>query len=240
MTTPGGFGSNFIEFSSDPSRLYGSSIEVGLAEFRRMTVAADGVRLDDLTPLPFAPLGDIEFQDGRVYATSGLLISPEPPQLVGTFSSSFTFLATVEPDAAAGRVFFMAGSGLLTFDSVTLARVGVPFTVPGVVNPTSNLLRWGDDGLAFSDMARVFLLRPPFEDTTFNEIDHAKAISGLPFGETADTRQATMAFDDPFCSSQGTTVRCRSRRRAPFRSRPTRSAAAIPPRSRCGRAHAAR
>lgn len=89
-------------------------------------------------------------------------------------------------------------------------RLGAPYTVAGTPPEAfgySSLVRWGVDGLAFrSNFDVVYLLRPPFEDTTFNEIDHAKTIPSLSFGETSDTRQANMAFDDPFCFSQGSTV----------------------------------
>ena len=203
--TASGAGSNTIAFSDDPARLYGYDKE-GQIFFRRMTVDAAGVTIDDVTALSLG-FGDIEYQAGRVYSASGGVVDPAGPSLVGNFSFPMFWIPSVEPDTAAGRVFILVGNGLFTFDPATFTRLGAPFTVPGASGFSTSLIRWGADGLAFrNDQDRVFLLRPPFVDETFNEIDFAKVIPALDFGETSDTRNANAAFDDPFCFSQATSV----------------------------------
>jgi hypothetical protein len=202
-------GSNTIAFSDDAGRLYGYSTE-GYQLFSRMTVDADGVTIEYATNVPLG-IGEIQYQAGRIYGTSGLVLDPEGALITfGPFPIPQLGIPSLAPDAPAGRVFALVANAVLTFDHATFARLGAPYTVAGTPPGAfgySSLVRWGADGLAFrSDFDAVYLLRPPFEDTTFNEIDHAKTIPTLPYGETSDTRQANMAFDDPFCFSQGSTV----------------------------------
>jgi hypothetical protein len=210
VMTPGHPGSNVIAFSADPSRLYGNNTETSEFGFRRMRVDGAGVVVEDATPeLLGASSSDMEFAGGLLYATSGRVVDPEALSVLGTSTLPPFFGTLVEPDLATGRIYYLfgIGNGLFTFDAATFAQLGPPFTVPGAFGFASSLIRWGADGLAYrTDNNQVLLLRPPFVDDTNNEFDNAKDIPTLPFVDTQDTRNATAAFDDPFCFGQGATV----------------------------------
>ena len=207
---PGHTGSNVIEFSrDDPSRLYGYNNESTEHGFRRMSVGADGVTVDDTT------LGlidgfsvDIELHGGRIYATSGRVVDPEALVIVGSYViASPPGAQLVEVDDDGGVVYFLSGNQLLTFDRDSQAPVGEPFPIVPLMGTPSRLIKWGADGLAFrTDQNELHFLRPPFTDETNNQFDHARVIPSVPYGENLDTRGASPAFDDPFCMGQGATV----------------------------------
>ena len=208
VMTPGNTGSNVIEFSADPSRLYGGNTETGEFGLRRMRVDGAGVVVEDVTPDLLSGSFDIEFAGGLLYGSSGRVVDPEALAVVGTFDlPPFFGERLVEPDLAAGFVYYLIGNTLLTFDPATFAQLGAPFGVPGAFGTPSSLIRWGTDGLAYrTDNNQVLLLRPPFVDDTNNEFENAKVIPSIPFVDSQDTRSASPAFDDPFCFTQGATV----------------------------------
>ncbi len=202
-------GSNVIEFSDDPTRLYGNNLETTEFGFRRMLVDDSGVVEQDVTR-DLIPGADIEFDDGLLYGTSGLVIDPEGPVPVPVGTYSFPYLGErlVEPDALAGHVYFLSGNTLFSFDKSTFAPLGAPFSIPGMLGNPGSLIRWGVDGLAVrTDQDQVFLLEPPFIDETNNDFANARVIPGVPYVDHVDTREATASPDDPFfCSFPSATV----------------------------------
>jgi DNA-binding beta-propeller fold protein YncE len=208
--TPGHTGSNVIEFSDDPSRLYGVNIETTEFGFRKMLVDATGVVVEEVAPGLGDGFGqDFEYQGGRAYATCGRVIDPELLVLVGSYvlpSCSFGDMA-VEPDTANGQVYFLLGATLHTFDQATFTPSGVPFPIAGVLGSPGSLIRWGADGLAFrTNQDQLFLLQPPFVDESNDDFANATIVPAVPYFDSVDTRAATSAFDDPFCFGQGNTV----------------------------------
>ncbi len=166
-TTPDHTGSNVIEFSGSASRLYGYNNETTEYGFRRMSVSASGVAVQDVADSFDSDLirgfgVDIEFDAGRLYTTSGRAIDPEARVLLGTYPG-VTSGALLEPDSENGRVFFLTGSGstwtLRAFDRTTFLQVA-SLTVPGVSGTPGSLIRWGEDGLAFrTSGGQVFLIQ---------------------------------------------------------------------------------
>lgn len=152
-------GSNVIEAAQLPGRLYGLNNETTEFGFRRMTVDADGVSVLDTTPgLVDAFFLDMEFEGGRVYFSSGEVIDPELRQLLGTFTLAQPWDAVVRPAADLGRVFFVSGTTLHTFDAATFVPLGA-ISVPGMEGVGHSLIRVGANGLAFRTTEdQVFLL----------------------------------------------------------------------------------
>lgn len=183
-TTPGHTGSNVIDFAADPVRLYGYNNETTEFGFRRMLVDASGVSIVDATPNLISGFNvDIEFDAGRIYATTGVAFDPEALMIVGTYPVEFFGTRLVEPDTAEGVVYFLSGNRLFTFDQDTFTLVGPPLTIGDVSGTPSSLIRWGVDGLAFrTDADQVFLLRPPFigvdsdGDGVSDETDNCPAV----------------------------------------------------------------
>lgn len=121
--TPGHSGSNVIEFGDSPNRLYGYNNESSESGFRRMEVSSSGVSVIDVTADVITESGeDIEFADGRIYATNGQVLDPERRTLVGTFTLD-RLGGAVEPIPAESRVFFYSLGSLFEFDQETFALV---------------------------------------------------------------------------------------------------------------------
>jgi hypothetical protein len=154
---------NVIAFGSSPTRLYGYNNRNTEFGFRRMTVDASGVSIQDVVSnLITGYDADIVFDGGRIYSSSGRVIDPEARTLLGTFPQ-IGERALVVPDSAAGRVFFLTGEGparvLTAYDAQTFLPLG-SLTIPGLSGRAGSLLRWGRDGLAFrTEGGQVFLIR---------------------------------------------------------------------------------
>ncbi len=158
-------GSNRIEFGASRSalgvpdaRLYGYNHESTEFGFRRMTVDASGVTTLESTSNLISGFGvDIEFDDGRIYATNGRVIDPEARTIVGTYSVGFG--GPVEPDSDHDRVYFVSGGELKVFDLETF--VPLPsHAIPGMSGTPASLINVGDGDLAFRTTAdQVFLVR---------------------------------------------------------------------------------
>jgi trimeric autotransporter adhesin len=127
-------GNNVIAFGELPSRLYGYDQEETTFEFRRMTVAASGVLPGDSISGLISGVVDIQYDHGRIYTSSGLIVDPEAATVVGQFPGipSQPFgpgpVVPVLPDSAARRVYFVIAGGpglqLQAFDPQTRARLG--------------------------------------------------------------------------------------------------------------------
>jgi hypothetical protein len=113
---------------------------------------------------------DIRFDNGRLYANSGLVADPEAGQLTGTFTGFFSdvFRPVVLSDSASGRVYFFVSSydgirvnGIIyAYDQRTFLPLGSINigTLEDDETPT-NFIRWGKNGLAVGTTRRVFLVR---------------------------------------------------------------------------------
>jgi len=93
-----------------------------------------------------------QFAGGRLYATSGRVVNPISPSLVGTFQVASPSASTV--DLSLHRMFYITTSGSTTtlsaFDTDTFLPVG-SVTLPGVSGSPFRLVRWGTNGLAFNN-----------------------------------------------------------------------------------------
>jgi len=163
-TTPGHTGSNVIEPGAMATRLYGLNTETTEFGFRRMAVDAGGVTVIDATPnLLQSFAADIEYANGRIYTTTGAVIEPETRTLVGTFPG-IPFDSVVEPDVAAGVVYFLTANlgsslALQTFDAATFLPIDT-LSLPGVSGMPGSLIRCGAGGLAFRTSANQVVLIP--------------------------------------------------------------------------------
>ncbi len=142
-----------LAFSASASRLYGSN-----GSLVRLNVNGSGVTVQD-APNGLSLGGAIRFDSGLLFSAGGQVVDPEAATLSGTFSG-LPYNASVEPDVAAGRVFFVGRPNfsddttavIQAFDPNTFLPVG-SLTLPNIVGTSfsspSSLIRWGADGLAF-------------------------------------------------------------------------------------------
>ncbi len=151
-------GSNVIEFSLLPNRLYGYNNESTEFGFRRMQVAASGVSVLNVHDTDISGFGvDIAYHQGVVYSTSGRAIEPETGATLGTFAGIF-FADAVVPDSTLDRVYFLDDDTIHVYRLSDFAFLE-DLDVPGVTGTPRGLVRWGASGLAFrTDQNRVFLL----------------------------------------------------------------------------------
>jgi hypothetical protein len=159
-TTANHTGSNRIEFSDDPSLLLGYNNETTEYGFRRMAVNSSGVSVTNTTQNVIQGFGvDIEYDAGRIYATSGRVVDPTTSTILGTFASS----GLVEAVPSLGVVFFLEGTSgsirtLKMFDLGTYVLLDSK-TISGISGTPSSLISWGDSGLAFrTSGSQVYLI----------------------------------------------------------------------------------
>jgi hypothetical protein len=164
--TPDHTGSNRLVFDADPSILYGYNNESTEHGLRTMRVDASGATVLHVAQGLLASFSiDIAFAGGLIFASSGRVIDPFGPTVVGTFSPEEAFLA-VAPEPAADRAHFLADPGddapslesfeLSTFRALRSLPLGL---LPGE-EPVGRLVRWGDDAFAFrTSQNRLYLVR---------------------------------------------------------------------------------
>jgi hypothetical protein len=95
--------------------------------------------------------GDIRFENGIVYSSTGKVVNPATGTLLGKFNGTSSFARGMTIDAALHRAYFASENGGLgmtvtAYDTETFLPVGrvmLPFS--GV--PT-RLVRWSANGLA--------------------------------------------------------------------------------------------
>jgi hypothetical protein len=168
-SSPGHTGGNRIVFLDDPAVLYGYNNAHTGFEFFTIALDAAGARHAATSGgLISGFYTDIEGAAGRVYSTAGHVVDAGRRQLVGTFSGVGTFsaAASVAVDPRTGRAFFVNETGVGVYDLNTFQLLG---TIPlgataGFDHPAlaaTRLVRWGEDGLAFLDQTKLYLLRSP-------------------------------------------------------------------------------
>lgn len=136
-----------LAFSDDGSFLYGS-VAPGIGTgFRLMTLNAQGFSTASKGGFTTAP-GNLVFDNGRLYSSSGQVVDADTATLLGSFSTS----GSQAVDSRAGRVFYLTQSGgncqIRAFDLTTLQPCGTQ-TVANVTGTAGSLIVCGQDRLAF-------------------------------------------------------------------------------------------
>jgi uncharacterized repeat protein (TIGR01451 family) len=157
----GGFtGSNVIEPSRSPSRLYGYDNEVTSFEFQLMKVDASGVTVEKNLGLMSGFGVDFACRGGWIFATTGQIFDPERGVQVGSFGNT-----PVADDAASARYYLVSAGALVAYDQNTLLPVGVT-PLPGVTGAAGSFIRWGTNGFALRmNTTKVALIRTPLVST---------------------------------------------------------------------------
>jgi hypothetical protein len=148
-STPDHTGSNRIEPTDQADRLVGYNNESTEFGLRPLTVDGSGVTQGTVVGNVVQGFGtDIEYHDGRIYATNGRVVDPDTLLLAGTFQAS----GVLEADGGSGFMFFVTQefSGPLSLDVFDLDTfvpiISTPLT--GLTGTPTDLIHWGDDGLA--------------------------------------------------------------------------------------------
>ncbi|MBW3623882.1 MAG: DUF11 domain-containing protein, partial [Armatimonadetes bacterium] len=150
-----------IEPSENPFVLYGTS-HSSRNDLIRYSLDAIGMAREQETLEIIPASDDIEYDRGRLFTSSGKILDPEMPGVLGQFYG-VPSPARVAPDAYTGRVFFLGGDGptrqILAYNRRTQVLIG-SIPASGVSGKARSFIRWGGDGLAFrTDSGEIVLLR---------------------------------------------------------------------------------
>jgi hypothetical protein len=154
--------SNAIEFSGSAATLYGYNKEDSGFDFRRMLVDASGVTTISINNnLIRGAYNDIEYDNGRIYASNGTIIDPVAMTLIDTIPMSGTNRNLVRVDSSLGRIFFVtapftAGAMMLmAFDNNTYTALGSQ-EIERDSGYWNSFVRWGTDGVAITMTSSLF------------------------------------------------------------------------------------
>ncbi|HEV2860519.1 MAG TPA: Calx-beta domain-containing protein [Pyrinomonadaceae bacterium] len=157
-----GSGPSNIAFGATASTLYGSFPFSGFLQ--KMSVDASGVTVTGSTSFSTF-VGELQFENGRLYNERGQVYNPATDAVVGTFANAGSGPFVV--DVAAGRAFFIVNAQthgndpvtLRAYDINTFAPVG-EIAIGGVLGTPTSLVRWGANGLAFrTNSNQLFLIQ---------------------------------------------------------------------------------
>jgi len=200
--------SGSLSFGSSASTLYLNSYSTS-ANLYALTIDSTGVT--GATALGNGGGNSIQYDNGRLYISSGAILDASSGNQVGQFSTGPTPGSLNTPAAAAGPVVSDSTLGrawvlpssfsypanstqIIAFDETTFNSVGsIPVTGVGVTpsssynNVAADLIRWGQNGLAFHTASQLYVLQSPVvKDITTSSADLSVSIQA-PMAATTGT-----------------------------------------------------
>jgi uncharacterized repeat protein (TIGR01451 family) len=158
-TVSAGFMCCGLSFDSTGTKLFGAGTGYGVA-------TADGSGLSAATLLNHnVSTNALRIDNGRAYLTNGTVLDANSGTLLGTLSVNSTTPVSgpVAPDSVIGEAFVLQSPafGIANqFYVYDLSSFTLKSTFPvSVASADTNLMRWGQDGLAFTTGSAVFALR---------------------------------------------------------------------------------
>jgi hypothetical protein len=160
-TGPGHTGSNSFGWTGDGSAIFGFNFETTEFGLRRVSVGPEGAtEVWVKSGLIDGFYNRIQVAGDQIYGGDGSVVDGDLRERLGGCSMS----GYVAVDRALGRAFYWSDSTIHVCELANYTLLG-EFTVAGVSAPPAfdrhNLVRWGTDGLAFSDGVKIFLVRTP-------------------------------------------------------------------------------
>ncbi len=203
--------SGSLSFGSSASTLYLNSQSTS-ANLYALTIDATGVT--GATPLGNGGGNTIQYDNSRLYLPTGAVLNSATGSQLGQFSTTSTSGSSSAPIAAVGAIVSDSTLGrawvvnssfsgntnqILAFDETTFNPVGsMPVTGVGSYpsssynNVPADLIRWGQNGLAFHMASQLYVLQSPIvKDITTSPADlsvsvqaPATATTGTAFSYT--------------------------------------------------------
>jgi len=166
-----------LAFGSSAATLYLASQSTSYNLYR-LTVDSTGVTA--ATPLANAVGTTVQYDNGRLYLSGGVVVHASTGSQLGQFSTIPTYSTTpaavsgpIVSDSTLGRAWIIPSISqvgtyeILAFDESTFNPAG-SFPVTGInpsgpytTAPPSDLIRWGQNGLAFHTTSQLFVLQSP-------------------------------------------------------------------------------
>jgi hypothetical protein len=183
--------SGSLSFGSSASTLYLNSQSTS-ANLYALTIDSTGVT--GATPLGNGGGNTIQYDNSRLYLPSGVVLNSATGSQLGQFSTTSTNGGSSTPvaaggpivsDSTLGRAWIVASSfsantnQILAFDETSFNPVGsMPVTGIGSYpsssfnNVPADLIRWGQNGLAFHTASQLYVLQSPIvKDITTSPAD---------------------------------------------------------------------
>ncbi len=186
-----------LAFGSSASTLYLNSQSIG-SYLYALTIDSTGVTA--ATTLGTSGGNTIQYDNGRIYLSSGVVLNSSTGTQVGQFSTAPTSTTSgsapvvaagpVVSDSTLGRAWVVPSSyqtntnQIVAFDETTFNPVGsVPVTGVGAYpsssynNVPADLIRWGQNGLAFHTANQLYVVQSPIvKDLSTSPADLAVSI----------------------------------------------------------------
>ncbi len=199
-----------LAFGSSASTLYVTSNAIGGSLYK---LAVDSTGITGSTQLTTGTTGNtLQYDNGRLYIPSGVVLDANTGSQLGQFSTTNTLSTT--PTAAAGPIVsdstlnrawvfpitsFGNGNQLISFDEQTFNPVdSIPVTgvgsiaSNGISNP-ADLIRWGQNGLAFHTANQLYVIQGPIvKDVTTSPADLAVTVQAPATETTGSTLTYTV------------------------------------------------
>jgi hypothetical protein len=158
---PGHTGSNTFGWTQDGTTIFGYNFESTDFGVRRVNVGPEGAtEVWSQGGLIDGFFVRIQVAGDQIYGGDGSVVDGDLRERLGTCSMS----GIVAVDRVLGRAFYWLDDKIRVCELATYQLLG-EITVAGVTSPhpaeRHNLIRWGTDGLAFSDGVKIFLVRTP-------------------------------------------------------------------------------
>lgn len=194
-----------LAFGSSASTLYISSNAIG-GYLYKLTVDSTGITASSQLSTGTTAGNTMQYDNGRLYIPSGVVLDANTGAQLGQFSTTNTSSTT--PVAATGPIVSDStlnhawivpsnnnASQLLSFDETTFNPLdSVPLTGVGsipsstVVSGPADLIRWGQDGLAFHTTNQLYVIQGPIvKDVTTSPADLAVTLQAPATETTGST-----------------------------------------------------
>ena len=178
-----------IQWKSDGTQMYAANNETTLFDFYTIPVTSSGFgAVTDYPGLLPGFYNRIHYDatTGYVYDDDGYVVDPSKGTVVAIFPAS----GLVVPDGKLGKVFILGqtqqemGTSTYTLESFDIQHFTpiATLTIPNVIGPPTNMIRWGTNGLAFVTNTGV----PPIEGATYIVSSSFVSGSGAAGGLSAE------------------------------------------------------
>jgi hypothetical protein len=160
-----------LSFGSSASTLYLNSQSTS-ANLYALTIDSTGVT--GATALGNGGGATIQYDNNRLYLPTGIVVNAATGNQLGQFSVAATTgnpgtpVAAVGPivsDSTLGRAWVVSSTGanqIVAFDETTFNPISsLPLTGVGSSSGVADLIRWGQNGLAFHTSSQLYVLQGP-------------------------------------------------------------------------------
>jgi uncharacterized repeat protein (TIGR01451 family) len=179
-----------LSFGPSAATLYGTRFNDGGSNLAQLTIDPTGVTATTYFPVPLYDFGSVQFDAGNLYLSNGAVLSATNGASLGQFYTTPTTFAAgpIVSDSSLQKAWIISETVLSTDVNQVLAFNENTFIRAGsiIVNGTStagyglnavNLVRWGQNGLAFDTPTQIYVLQSPVvKDLSQSPADLAVAI----------------------------------------------------------------